>query len=119
MAGGERQVSRGLTNPLCRDRFQQMLQVMQDGMPGTQLIILGIYPRGQDFADNAYMWPNHFTYAIELLNALYEVHLAPTWLVLCAQFQQLHDFAIASAVLGMSTIPCTTVTGGRSARSTT
>ena len=56
-----------------------MLQVMQDGMPGTQIIILGIYPRGQDFADNAYMWPNHFTYAIDLLNALYEVLFAPTW----------------------------------------
>ena len=85
-----------------------MLQVMQDGMPGTQIIILGIYPRGQDFADNAYMWPNHFTYSIEILNALYEVLLAPTWLVLCAQFQQLHAFVKALAVPGM-VIPCTSL----------
>ena len=83
---GERWEIRGPTNPLCRDRFQQMLQVMRDGMLGTKIIILGIYPRGQDFADKAYMWPNHFTYSIEILNALYEVLLAPTWLVLCAQF---------------------------------
>lgn len=91
-----------MTNPLCHDRFQQMLQVMQDGMPGTQIIILGIYPRGQDFADNAYMWPNHFTYAIDLLNALYEVLLPPIWLILCAHFQQLRAYAKASAVPGMS-----------------
>ncbi|CAL5218579.1 g273 [Coccomyxa viridis] len=53
-------------------RFQQMLHVMQDGMPETQIIILGLYPRGADFGDNRFQWPNHFTYPIELLNALYQ-----------------------------------------------
>lgn len=60
---------------LCRSarRFQQMLHVMQDGMPETQIVILGLYPRGADFGDNRFQWPNHFTYPIELLNAQYEV----------------------------------------------
>ena len=54
-----------------------MLHVMQDGMPATQIIMLGIYPRGADFGDNRFQWPNHFTYPIELLNALYEVTYSP------------------------------------------
>ncbi len=58
-------------------RFQQMLHVMQDGMPETQIIILGLYPRGADFGDNRFQWPNHFTYPIELLNALYQVTHRP------------------------------------------
>ena len=56
-----------------------MLHVMQDGMPETQIIMLGLYPRGADFGDNRFQWPNHFTYPIELLNALYEVtHCHPS-----------------------------------------
>ena len=50
-----------------------MLHVMQDGMPDTQIIILGLYPRGSDFGNNRFEWPSHFTYSIDLLNALYQV----------------------------------------------
>lgn len=50
-----------------------MLHVMQGGMPDTQIIILGIYPRGSDFGDHRFEWPSHFTYSIDLLNALYQV----------------------------------------------
>ena len=57
----------------CLCRFQGMIQTMQDGMPETQIIILGLYPRGANFGDDRFQWPNQFTYPIELLNALYEV----------------------------------------------
>ena len=59
-------------------RFEAMLHVMQTGMPDTQIIIQAIYPRGADFASNSFQWPNHFTYPIDLLNALYQASHART-----------------------------------------
>lgn len=55
-----------------------MLHVMQDGMPDTQIIIQALYPRGANFGDGAFVWPNQFSYPIDLLNAMYEVwHCRP------------------------------------------
>ena len=65
---------RSLTVLHCR--FEAMMHVMQKGMPDTQIIIQAIYPRGADFAANSFQWPNHFTYPIDLLNALYQARRA-------------------------------------------
>ena len=64
-------------------RFEAMLHVMQKGMPDTQIIIQAIYPRGADFAANSFQWPNHFTYPIDLLNALYQASHACTRAGMC------------------------------------
>ena len=60
-----------------------MLHVMQTGMPDTQIIIQAIYPRGADFAANSFQWPNHFTYPIDLLNALYQASHARPYAGIC------------------------------------
>ena len=64
-------------------RFEAMLHVMQTGMPDTQIIIQAIYPRGADFAANSFQWPNHFTYPIDLLNALYQASHARPYAGIC------------------------------------
>ena len=69
--------------PVLRCRFEAMLHVMQKGMPDTQIIIQAIYPRGADFAANSFKWPNHFTYPIDLLNALYQASHAHTHAAIC------------------------------------
>ena len=76
-------------------RFEAMLHVMQKGMPDTQIIIQAIYPRGADFAANSFQWPNHFTYPIDLLNALYQASDART----CAQHVHIRGLLIKSQVL--------------------
>ena len=56
---------------LCR--FQEMLGLMRESMPQTNIVVQGLYPRGADFDGNKYVWPNNYTYALNLLNAHYEV----------------------------------------------
>ena len=66
-----------------------MLHVMQKGMPDTQIIIQAIYPRGADFAANSFQWPNHFTYPIDLLNALYQASHARLCAGMCTSIHGL------------------------------
>ncbi len=42
-------------------------------MPGTQIIVQGLLPRGADFAANKFTYPNNFTSAVAYLNAEYQV----------------------------------------------
>ena len=42
-------------------------------MPQTHIVVQGLYPRGADFDANKYVWPNNYTYALDLLNSHYRV----------------------------------------------
>ena len=42
-------------------------------MPGTQIIVQGVLPRGADFGANKFLYPNNFTSAVAYLNAEYQV----------------------------------------------
>ncbi|BDA50220.1 hypothetical protein COCOBI_15-3490 [Coccomyxa sp. Obi] len=53
-------------------QFQQLLEVMRQGMPGTHIVVQGLYPRGADMQANKYVWPDNFTYARNLINADYQ-----------------------------------------------
>lgn len=50
---------------------------MRQGMPGTHIVVQGLYPRGADMQANKYVWPNNFTYARNLLNADYQAQHCP------------------------------------------
>ncbi len=51
---------------------------MRQGMPGTHIVVQGLYPRGADMHANKHMWPNNFTYARNLLNADYQAQHCPS-----------------------------------------
>ncbi len=50
-----------------------MVKDMKKAMPGTQIIVEGVLPRGADFASGQYVYPNNFTTAVSYLNAEYQV----------------------------------------------
>jgi hypothetical protein len=52
-----------------------MLNDMRKAMPGTQIIVQGLYPRGADFGANKFTYPNNFTSAVAYLNAEYQVRV--------------------------------------------
>ena len=52
-----------------------MLALMRARMPGTHIVVQGLYPRGADFDARRYVWPNEYTFALGLLNSYYEVRL--------------------------------------------
>ncbi|CAL8470097.1 g9639 [Coccomyxa elongata] len=53
-------------------RFAGMVKDMKKAMPGTQIIVEGVLPRGADFASGQYVYPNNFTTAVSYLNAEYQ-----------------------------------------------
>ena len=60
-----------------------MVAYMRQQMPSTQILILGILPRGSWTLDNPVQWPNRMTKAITAVNNASQARLLFPQLPLC------------------------------------
>ena len=85
-------------------RFAGMVNDMKKAMPGTQIIVQGVLPRGADFASGQYAYPNNFTTAVSYLNAEYQVFHVNECLSSASQ-HQLHQCLQSTSHAAFSTLP--------------
>ena len=68
----------------------QTVQYIHGNSPKTQIVLLGVLPRGAQYweADQAWIWPNRYTDAIAAVNAGYYVSSRPSLLLFMCQPSQ-------------------------------